>query len=179
MEGRGISGFIICLIPAVFANHEVQSPLCSCRQRMVASVCRWHVPAGALQHARRSGARQRVWDGRSSSLYSWSCHTLPLPLTHTHTHHTHTPSITLPTWPYQEWLPLLRRNAVLSVLRRRAVGKCHTNLCACVCVLVSVYESVYLQWRCVRNRCNVNTHGKHAVIYMYSLSIHVILSCPI
>lgn len=32
--GEGISGFIICLIPAVFANHEVQSPLCSCRQGM-------------------------------------------------------------------------------------------------------------------------------------------------
>lgn len=48
-HGReGISGFIICLIPAIFANHEVQSPLCSCRQGMVASVCRWHVPTGTL-----------------------------------------------------------------------------------------------------------------------------------
>lgn len=57
------------------------------------------------------------------ALYGWSCHT----------------SIRLPTWPYQEWPPLSRGSAVLSVVLLRPFGKSNTNyICTCwACVWVS------------------------------------------
>lgn len=91
MEGRGISGFIICLIPAVFANHEVQSPLCSCRQGTVASVRRWHVPTGTLEVcAACTPVRSEIESVRQTLFYTpvWLKlpHSAITPHTHKHTH---------------------------------------------------------------------------------------------
>lgn len=89
----GISGFIICLIPALFANQEVQSLVCSCsRQGRGAAVCRRHVPTGTLKVCAAAGAligseTQSVKPMLpcSAEFEVESCSTLPSPLTHTHT----------------------------------------------------------------------------------------------
>jgi len=81
--GEGISGFIICLNPAAFAKHEVQSPCCSCRQGMVAGLCCWHVPTGTLKVCFNLEGDNKCEMNVKSSLYS-CCRKLLLSLTHTH-----------------------------------------------------------------------------------------------